>query len=207
MDEGFQIEAEALAQVLDELDYFQVLKIGQSASPGEIKAAYYRESRAYHPDRFSTLPAGELKDNIGRIYKRINEAYVCLRDDVKRAKYLADVNGPPFAVTAAFSTAFTVASGPPGADASRIGNPLVASPANSALTIVADRRHHRGSSTQMSAAVPTYVATYSRRRVGNASGARLMSARTEVWTWLRSIVTQLRLLDESGSLTSWGPGS
>jgi len=94
MDEAFEIEARALAQVLEELDYFQILKIGQNVSPGELKAAYYRESRAYHPDRFSTLPAGEIKDIIGRIYKRINEAYVCLRDDTKRAKYLADVLGP-----------------------------------------------------------------------------------------------------------------
>ncbi len=94
MDEAFEIEAQALAQILDELDYFQILKIGQQASPAEIKAAYYRESRAYHPDRFSTLQAGDLKESIGRIYKRINEAYVCLRDDSKRTKYLADVLGP-----------------------------------------------------------------------------------------------------------------
>jgi len=94
MDEAFQIETQALAQILEELDYFQILKIGQNASPNEIKAAYYRESRAYHPDRFSTLEPGELKDNIGRIYKRINEAYVCLRDDVKRMKYMGDVLGP-----------------------------------------------------------------------------------------------------------------
>src|SRR3981081_4321374 len=94
MDEAFEIEARALAQVLEELDYFQILKIGQNVSPGDIKAAYYRESRAYHPDRFSTLPPGELKETIGKIYKRINEAYVCLRDDVKRTKSLADVLGP-----------------------------------------------------------------------------------------------------------------
>ena len=92
--EGFEIEATALAQVLEELDYFQILKVGQNASPNEIKAAYYRESRSYHPDKFSTLPAGELKDHIGKIYKRINEAYVCLRDDTKRLKYLADIIGP-----------------------------------------------------------------------------------------------------------------
>jgi DnaJ-class molecular chaperone len=91
--EAFEIEAQALAQILDELDYFQILKIGQNASPPELKAAYYRESRAYHPDRFSTLPPSELKDNIGKIYKRINEAYVCLRDDSKRVKYLADILG------------------------------------------------------------------------------------------------------------------
>src|SRR5205085_5031288 len=94
MDEAFEIEAQALAQILDELDYFQILKVGQNASPSEIKAAYYRESRAYHPDRFFQMDASEFKDAVGRIYKRINEAYVCLRDDVKRTKYLGDVIGP-----------------------------------------------------------------------------------------------------------------
>ena len=94
MDDTFEIEAAALAQVLDELDYFQVLKVCQGASPNDIKSAYYRESRAYHPDRFYQLANLDLKESIGRIYKRINEAYVCLRDDVKRTKYLADVLGP-----------------------------------------------------------------------------------------------------------------
>jgi len=94
MDDAFEIEAQALAQILDELDYFQILKVGHAAGLGEIKAAYYRESRAYHPDGFSTLPPGELKDNIGKIYKRINEAYVCLRDDTRRMKYMADILGP-----------------------------------------------------------------------------------------------------------------
>src|SRR5256714_13773966 len=94
MDGAIEIEAAALAQVLDELDYFQVLKVGQGANPNEIKSAYYRESRGYHPDRFYQLANLDLKESIGRIYKRINEAYVCLRDDVKRAKYLADISGP-----------------------------------------------------------------------------------------------------------------
>ena len=94
MDEGFEIEAQALAQILDELDYFQILKVGHNASPAEIKGAYYRESRAYHPDRFFQLEGGDLKDAIGKIYKRINEAYVCLRDDVRRSKYQVDIAGP-----------------------------------------------------------------------------------------------------------------
>jgi DnaJ-class molecular chaperone len=93
-DEAFDIEAHALAQVIDELDYFQILKVTQTASPSDIKSAYYRESRAYHPDRFFQLKNLELKEAIGRIYKRINEAYVCLRDDVRRGKYAADVSGP-----------------------------------------------------------------------------------------------------------------
>jgi DnaJ-class molecular chaperone len=94
MDLAFEIETEALAQVLGTLDYFQVLKLEQSATPADIKAAFYRESRAYHPDRYNSLPPCPLKDQANAIYKRVAEAYVTLRDDRKRQKYLQDINGP-----------------------------------------------------------------------------------------------------------------
>lgn len=93
-DPAFAIEAQAVAQILEELDYFQVLKLAPGATPGEIKAAYHRESRLYHPDRFFGDDDAELRRAVARIYKRINEAYVCLRDDRKRAKYLEDISGP-----------------------------------------------------------------------------------------------------------------
>lgn len=94
MDPGFLIEIETLVAALDQLDYFGVLKIPQSATPPEIKAAYYRESRAYHPDRFAAHPDPVVRDLVGRVYRRVNEAYTVLRDDQKRAKYVQDVSGP-----------------------------------------------------------------------------------------------------------------
>ncbi len=94
MDETFRIEVETLAGALDHLDYFAVLKIAQVATPAEIKAAYHRESRTYHPDRFATLADERLRDLLGRVYRRINEAYTVLRDDARRKKYAADLNGP-----------------------------------------------------------------------------------------------------------------
>ncbi len=94
MDEQFAIEVEALSGALDALDYFGILKLNQTASPAEIKAAYYRESRAYHPDRFAAYPDAEFREMVGRIYRRVNEAYTVLRDDKKRVKYVADLNGP-----------------------------------------------------------------------------------------------------------------
>lgn len=94
IDPVFEIEAQAVAQLIDELDYFQILKVEQSVSPAELKAAYYRESRTYHPDRFFSAPDSDGKRAIEKIYRRVNEAYVVLRDDAKRAKYTGDVNGP-----------------------------------------------------------------------------------------------------------------
>ncbi len=105
MDAAFLLEVETLAAVLDQLDYYGVLKIQQTATPAEIKAAYYRESRAYHPDRYAALPSAELKEMIGKIYRRVNEAYTILRDDRKRVKYLADMNGPERAQKLRFTEA------------------------------------------------------------------------------------------------------
>ena len=79
MDEQFRQEVAALTEALDQLDYFGVLKLPQTAGVAEIKAAYHRESRAYHPDRFAALPDQALREQIGRIYRRINEAYTVLR--------------------------------------------------------------------------------------------------------------------------------
>ncbi len=94
MDDAFRTEVEALAQALDQMDYFGVLKLPQTAGAAEVKAAYYRESRAYHPDRFAAVDDAALREGIGRVYRRINEAYTILRDDVRRRKYVADINGP-----------------------------------------------------------------------------------------------------------------
>jgi curved DNA-binding protein CbpA len=94
MDQDFRFEVEALAGALDQLDYFGVLKLPQGAGHAEIKAAYYRESRAYHPDRFAAYPDPAFRDLVGRIYRRVNEAYTVLRDDKRRVKYLADISGP-----------------------------------------------------------------------------------------------------------------
>ncbi|HEX9243941.1 MAG TPA: DnaJ domain-containing protein [Anaeromyxobacter sp.] len=105
MDEGFAIEVEALAAALDQLDYFGILKIPQSATPADIKAAYYRESRAFHPDRFAAYPDLAFRELVGRVYRRVNEAYTVLRDDTKRARYLADVTGPERAQKLRFTEA------------------------------------------------------------------------------------------------------
>jgi hypothetical protein len=92
-------------QALERLDYFELLKLPKTATPDEIKAAFYRESRQYHPDRFFQLQDEALKERVHEVYKRIIEAYAALRDDAKRAKYLTDVTGPERAVRLRFTEA------------------------------------------------------------------------------------------------------
>jgi DnaJ-class molecular chaperone len=94
VDPAFELETEALAQILDQLDYFQVLKLTPDAGPDQIQEAFHLESRVYHPDRYHSLPDSPFKEQVGRIYKRVTESYFVLRDDRKRAKYLSDLASP-----------------------------------------------------------------------------------------------------------------
>jgi curved DNA-binding protein CbpA len=105
MEIQFIMEVEQRAAALDAMDYYEVLRLPQGADAAQVKAAYYRESRAYHPDRFAALPSPELRDLIGRIYRRVNEAYTVLRDEARRERYLADVRGPDRAKKLRFTEA------------------------------------------------------------------------------------------------------
>lgn len=64
----------------DKRDYYQVLEINRSASDDEVRRAYRRLARKYHPD---LNPAPEAEER----FKEINEAYEVLSDSNRRASY------------------------------------------------------------------------------------------------------------------------
>ncbi len=62
-------------------DYYEVLGIGRNASQSEIKRAYRRLARQYHPDVNPGDKEAEER------FKEVNEAYEVLSDADKRARY------------------------------------------------------------------------------------------------------------------------
>ncbi|MCP2598415.1 DnaJ domain-containing protein, partial [Candidatus Aminicenantes bacterium AC-335-L06] len=80
-------EIVALERELDSLNYYQVLQISPTASPEEIKRAYFNLAKLYHPDRFAKNVSPELKRKAERIFVKITRAYDTLIDPEKRKKY------------------------------------------------------------------------------------------------------------------------
>lgn len=65
---------------MDYKDYYKIMGLERSASPDEIKRAYRKLARKYHPD-VSKEPDAEAK------FKELGEAYEVLKDPEKKAKY------------------------------------------------------------------------------------------------------------------------
>lgn len=64
----------------DKRDYYEVLGIGRTASNDEIRSAYRRLAKQFHPDV-------NKEDGAEERFKEINEAYAVLSDAERRASY------------------------------------------------------------------------------------------------------------------------
>ena len=61
-------------------DYYKILGVSEKAEPAELKKAYRKLARQYHPDVSS-------EENSEEKFKEVNEAYEVLKDPEKRAEY------------------------------------------------------------------------------------------------------------------------
>ncbi|MDP2990332.1 MAG: DnaJ domain-containing protein, partial [Kiritimatiellota bacterium] len=61
-------------------NYYEILGVQRNATPEDLKAAFRRLARQYHPDVNKETDAEER-------FKGINEAYAILSDPEKRAAY------------------------------------------------------------------------------------------------------------------------
>ena len=89
-------------------NYYDILGIKKTATADEIKSAYRKLAKKYHPDMFTNASDAEKKEAEVK-FKEVNHAYEVLSDDQKRKVYdtYGDENGPqPGAGFGGFSQTF-----------------------------------------------------------------------------------------------------
>lgn len=73
---------------MENKNYYEILEINRKASPEEIKKAYLRLVKSYHPDKFEHLPLGkDIMQKVSHIFQKIQIAYDTLSDPDARASY------------------------------------------------------------------------------------------------------------------------
>lgn len=95
LDPALRSEIEELHGRYLEIGYYGILGIKQESTMAEIKTAYYRAAKKFHPDIHFALADDSLKDKLSDIFSYVGEAYMTLSDPSRRQEYNALINERP----------------------------------------------------------------------------------------------------------------
>ena len=70
-------------------NHFEVLGILEGANEGDIKQAYFRQAKRFHPDQFRDPAFADVADRVEAVFMRVAGAYETLRDPESRREYEA----------------------------------------------------------------------------------------------------------------------
>lgn len=92
---------------LHELDHYSALGLEEDAGPAQIKKAYFKAAKKYHPDALARLGLDDLRDDAAQVFARIAEAFETLSNTDKKAAYDAGGSDEPEIDTARLAQAET----------------------------------------------------------------------------------------------------
>ena len=90
IDEEFNL-VEAIAKKYTSLhtdNYFELLEVKEDATTKDIRGAYMRLCKLYHPEKVGPVVDGASRERVEEIYVRITTAYEVLSDEDDREEYL-----------------------------------------------------------------------------------------------------------------------
>jgi tetratricopeptide (TPR) repeat protein len=100
-------DIETLSAGLGKLSHYAVLGLDEGASTAEIKKAYFKAAKRYHPDSLARKGLAGLEDKAARVFGRVSEAFEVLTNPDKRAAYDRGASGEPEIDTARLAQAET----------------------------------------------------------------------------------------------------
>lgn len=86
-------ELNRLYREFSQKNYFEILGVPENASPAEIKKAYFRLAKEYHPDRHYNPELKRAHPTAEALFALIVEAYETLINEEKRKEYLDRLKG------------------------------------------------------------------------------------------------------------------
>ena len=82
-----RIEVETVFSILEELDYYRMLRLKPGAPVVEVERAFSEQSQAFHPDRFFGQREPRFTRQVTQVFKKISEAYQVLKDPELKRMY------------------------------------------------------------------------------------------------------------------------
>ena len=104
IDANLELETELQERILDfearieTASYFEVLGVDRSGDARDIKRAYFKLSKEFHPDRYFRRNIGDYGARLDRIFKKVVEAYELLSDPTTRSEIESTLGSAPSAV-------------------------------------------------------------------------------------------------------------
>jgi tetratricopeptide (TPR) repeat protein len=74
-DTVFEDRIEKLYADIKSMDYYGILGVDRNATMDDIRRAYHRRAREFHPDRYLHVESDVLKEKLNVIFSYVNEAY------------------------------------------------------------------------------------------------------------------------------------
>ncbi|MEM9491339.1 MAG: DnaJ domain-containing protein [Myxococcota bacterium] len=81
-----------LEPILDQITFFDLLEVSRHAQQAGIRQAFHRRASQLHPDLYRFRLSTEDHERLTRVYGRVAEAYLVLRDPETREAYVRDAD-------------------------------------------------------------------------------------------------------------------